>query len=70
MPVGKMGAMNWARGLRMTLAISALGMPQSGAQAQTLTGCSGKSTEAYGITRDVYGTWMGRSSWNNLAHGD
>jgi hypothetical protein len=36
----------------------------------TLTGNSGKSIEEYGIRRDVYGTWMGRSSWENLAHGD
>jgi len=36
----------------------------------TLTGCSGKSIEAYGIPRDVYGTWMGRSSWKDLAQGN
>ena len=36
----------------------------------TLTGCSGKSIEAYGIRRDVYGTWMGRSSWTDLAKGN
>lgn len=36
----------------------------------TLTGCSGKSIEAYGIPRDVYGTWMGRSSWEDLAQGN
>ena len=34
-----------------------------------LTGCSGKSIEEYGIRRDVYGTWMGRSSWEDLARG-
>jgi hypothetical protein len=36
----------------------------------TLTGCSGKSIEEYGIPRDVYGTWMGRSSWDDLAKGN
>lgn len=38
--------------------------------AKTLTGCSGKSIEAYGIPRDVFGTWMGRSSWDDLAKGN
>ena len=36
----------------------------------TLTGCSGKSIEVYGIRQDVFGTWMGRSSWKNLADGN
>lgn len=36
----------------------------------TLTGCSGKSIETYGIQRDVFGTWMGRSSWDNIASCD
>jgi hypothetical protein len=35
----------------------------------TLTGCSGKSINEHGIRRDVYGTWMGRSSWEDLAKG-
>ncbi|MDG3004595.1 glycosyl hydrolase [Paludisphaera mucosa] len=35
----------------------------------TLTGCGGKSLEEYGVPRDVYGTWMGRSSWENLEKG-
>lgn len=68
--------MNWLRWLCVCVAIAVIGM-RGGAQAQagartlpTLTGCSGKSLEAYGITRDVYGTWMGRSSWKNLANGD
>lgn len=26
--------------------------------SKTLTGCSGKSIENYGIRRDVYGIWM------------
>lgn len=34
----------------------------------TLTGCSGKSIEEYGIQRDVFGTWMGRSSWKDIAN--
>lgn len=33
----------------------------------TLTGCSGKSIEEYGIQRDVYGTWMARGTWDDLA---
>ena len=41
----------------------------SRAPRATLTGCSGKSIEEYGIRRDVYGTWMGRSSWEDLAKG-
>jgi len=35
-----------------------------------LTGCSGKSIEEYGIERDVYGTWMGRTSWEDLKKGN
>ncbi len=39
-------------------------------QLPTLTGNSGKSLEEYGIRRDIYGTWMGRASWNDLARGN
>lgn len=67
----------------LLMALSALGMCVVGAQAlaavkaqavakvpPTLTGCSGKSLEEYGIPRDIYGTWMGRSSWKDLAQGN
>lgn len=37
---------------------------------KTLTGCSGKSIEAYGIQRDVFGIWMGRSSWEDIKEGN
>ncbi|MGY3054967.1 hypothetical protein ACVWYG_003176 [Pedobacter sp. UYEF25] len=37
---------------------------------KTLTGNSGKSIENYGIRQDVYGTWMGRSSWADLKNGN
>ena len=37
---------------------------------KTLTGNSGKSLENYGIKQDVYGTWMGRSSWDDLKNGN
>src|SRR5262249_32720049 len=37
---------------------------------RTLTGCSGKGLEEYGIARQVFGTWMARSSWDDLAEGN
>jgi hypothetical protein len=40
------------------------------AQYKTLTGCSGKSLEQYGIQRDVYGSWMGRNSWKDIQDGN
>jgi hypothetical protein len=40
------------------------------AQFKMLSGCSGKSLEGYGIRRDVYGTWMGRSSWKDFQEGN
>ena len=58
------------------LFVSADGRKASGQESAsngtgaTLTGCSGKSLDAYGIERDVYGTWMGRSSWEDLAKGN
>jgi hypothetical protein len=39
-------------------------------QFKTLTGSSGKSIENYGIQQDVFGTWMGRSSWQDLKEGN
>ncbi|RYE40761.1 MAG: hypothetical protein EOP48_24430 [Sphingobacteriales bacterium] len=39
-------------------------------QLKTLTGSSGKSIENYGIIQDVFGTWMGRSSWQDLQDGN
>ena len=39
-------------------------------QFKTLTGSSGKSIENYGIRQDVFGTWMGRSSWQDLKDGN
>lgn len=39
-------------------------------QFKTLTGSSGKSIESYGIRQDVFGTWMGRSSWQDLKDGN
>ena len=40
------------------------------AQPRMLIGCGGKSIEEYGIKREVYGTWMARSSWNDLEKGN
>lgn len=40
------------------------------AQPRTLVGCSGKSIAEYGIKREVFGTWMGRSSWKDLKDGN
>ncbi|UOE51043.1 hypothetical protein MTO98_08135 [Mucilaginibacter sp. SMC90] len=40
------------------------------AQPRMLVGCSGKSIEEYGIKREVYGTWMARSSWDDLKKGN
>ncbi|WP_449437173.1 glycosyl hydrolase [Pedobacter steynii] len=40
------------------------------AQFKTLTGSSGKSIESYGIRQDVFGTWMGRSTWQDLNDGN
>ncbi|WP_345208982.1 glycosyl hydrolase [Mucilaginibacter gynuensis] len=34
---------------------------------RTLTGNSGKSIETYGIKQEILGTWMGRSSWKDIA---
>ncbi len=75
-----MGAISRQRWLGMIAAMAVLGTLCVGVQAQTgqagsrtgvtLTGCSGKSIEAYGIPRDIYGTWMGRSSWKDLAQGN
>ena len=39
-------------------------------QFKTLTGSSGKSIENYGIRQDVFGIWMGRSSWKDLQDGN
>lgn len=36
----------------------------------TLTGCSGKGIESYGIRHDILGTWMGRSPRKNLEDGN
>ncbi|MET4081353.1 hypothetical protein ABIB40_001299 [Pedobacter sp. UYP30] len=38
--------------------------------AKTLTGSSGKSIENYGIRQDVFGTWMGRSGWEDIRKGN
>ncbi|HKG06214.1 MAG TPA: glycosyl hydrolase [Pedobacter sp.] len=40
------------------------------AQFKTLTGSSGKNIEEYGIRCDIFGTWMGRSSWKDLHDGN
>ncbi|MHA4894627.1 glycosyl hydrolase [Pedobacter sp. PWIIR3] len=56
---------------RKLLLISLLLITQlCNAQFKTLTGSSGKSIEAYGIQQDVFGTWMGRSSWKDIADGN
>jgi hypothetical protein len=48
----------------VTVALSPAAFAQN---KRTLTGNSGKSIEAYGIKQEVYGTWMGRGSWKDIA---
>jgi hypothetical protein len=46
--------------------ITSVGLPRQ----RALTGNSGKSIESYGIKQEVYGTWMSRSSWQDLHDGN